>query len=325
MLCLRFSQVSIKFQETGFRILLAGSAAILLAVPVHAADDNWNNPAITYQSWSTGANWDLGTAPTGAQSAAIANGGWAKIDSAVSFSTLTIGGTSQVQLLDGANLSGGGAITNNNVLTTANNAALTICNGISGTGSLALTGNGTVTLTGVNSYAGATTIAAGSTLAVAGVANNTTLPNSNVVVAGTFDISQMTVGDPGQPAFIAVKNLSGSGTIALGSKVLLVRGGGTVFSGAIVDGGIGGGTGGTFAITGGGGTLTLTGVSTFHGTISNPGNALALAGNGSIANAVINQALDISQTNSGATIAAVINGGTNAFVSLGSKTLTIAN
>ena len=88
---------------------MAGAVAATLSAPqpAHAADDNWSNPATSYQQWTTGTNWDLGTAPTAAQTAAIANG-WAKIDSAVTFSSLTIGGSSQLQLLDGANLSGGG-------------------------------------------------------------------------------------------------------------------------------------------------------------------------------------------------------------------------
>jgi autotransporter-associated beta strand protein len=319
MPCLRFSQVSTRLRETGLRTVLAGSAAILLCAPAHAADDNWNNATASYQLWSTGANWDQGTVPTGAQSAAIANGGWAKIDSTVAFSTLTIGGTSRVQLLDGANLSGGGAITNNNVLITANSGALTVSNAIAGSGSLSVAGNGVVTLTGVNTYTGPTTIAAGSTLAVSG---GGTIVNSNVGVTGTFDISQFTRVDPAI-SNVDLSSLSGSGTIALGAQVLTVRGGGN-FSGVITDGGIGGGTGGSFAVRGG--TLTLTGVSTFHGQAGAASNAtLALAGNGSIANAFVSGAFDISQTTSGATVIGVINGGTTAFVSLGSKTLTIAN
>jgi autotransporter-associated beta strand protein len=297
-------------------------AAMLGAPAAQAADDNWSNPATSYQQWTTGTNWDLGTAPTAAQTAAIANGGWAKIDSSVSFSTLTIGSTSQLQLLDGAGLSSG-AITNNSLLTVTNNSALTLSNTIGGSGNLSVNGSAPLTLTAVNIYSGATTIAAGSTLAVSG---GGTIINSSVDVTGIFDISQFSSNDPAI-SDVDLKNLTGSGTVALGAKVLTVRAASGTFSGVIADGGIGGGTGGVFGIRGG--TLTLTGVSTFHGQISDAsGAALALAGNGSLPNASVNPGgtganFDISQTNSGATIAGLLNG-SGSIVALGSKTLTIA-
>jgi autotransporter-associated beta strand protein len=298
--------------------MAATLAAMLCAQTARAADVNWINPSASYQDWATGTNWDLGTAPTAAQTAAIANDGWAKIDSAVSFNSLTIGGVSQLQLLDGANLSGGGAISNNSVISTQNSSALPVSNAISGTGSLTIGGTGTVTLTGVNTYTGTTNIAAGSTLAMSG---GGTITNSSINVTGTFDISQFTHVSP-SVSNIDIKSLTGSGTVALGSQVLTVYAASGTFSGVIADGGIAGGTGGVFGLRGG--TLTLTGVSTFHGFVANASNTtLALSGNGSIANAVVTQGgtFDISQTTSGATIAGLANSGT---VALGSKTLTIA-
>jgi len=297
--------------------MVAGAAAMMLGAPsvAHAADDNWSNPATSYQQWTTGTNWDLGAAPTAGQTAAIANGGWAKIDSGVTFSSLTIGGTSQLQLLDGANLSGGGAITNNGILTAANSGALTLSNAIGGSGSLNVTGSGPLTLAGVNTYTGATNIASGSTLAMSG---GFATINSSFNVAGTLDISQVTSASPGIPPYIDINNLTGSGTVALGANVMVVHGPGGTFSGVIADGGIAGGTGGTFAVSGG--TLTLTGVSTFHGQAN---GRIALAGSGSLANAWVSpgSTFDISQTTSGTTIAGLGNSGT---VALGSKTLTIA-
>src|ERR1051326_1598773 len=84
-----------------FLLITASATATAFAgAPGRAADDNWANSAASYQEWTTGANWSLGSAPTASQSAAVANNGWAKIDSAVTFGSLTIAGTSQVQLLD---------------------------------------------------------------------------------------------------------------------------------------------------------------------------------------------------------------------------------
>jgi autotransporter-associated beta strand protein len=300
----------------------AAIAAIVAALPARAADDNWSNPAASYQQWTTGSNWDLGTAPTGAQTTAIANNGWATINSAVAFNSLTIGGSSRLQLTDGANLSGGGVITNNSLITTQNSSTLTVSNAIGGSGGLAVGGSGTFTLAGVNSYSGTTTIASGSTLAMSG---SGTIVNTSVNVTGTLDISQVTSGSPGSPPNIDIKNLTGSGTVALGANVLTLSAASGTFSGVITDGGIAGGTGGVLGIRGG--TLTLTGVSTFHGQAGSASNAsLVLAGNGSIANAWVSpggtgSVFDISQTYSGATIAGLGNSGT---VALGSKTLTIA-
>ena len=62
-----------------------------------------------------------------------------------------------------------------------------------------------------------------------------------------------------------IGDLSGSGTVLLGSNGLSVtETDNTTFSGNIVDGGIGGGIGGSLTM-GGSGTLTLTGANSFTG------------------------------------------------------------
>jgi autotransporter-associated beta strand protein len=79
-----------------------------------------------------------------------------------------------------------------------------------------------------------------------------------VVANGTFDISQ--------GANQVIGNLSGSGVVNLGSKKLTLHDATTqTFSGAINNGGLGGGTGGSLALNGGG-KLILSGTNTFTGT-----------------------------------------------------------
>ncbi|MDR3468293.1 MAG: autotransporter domain-containing protein [Xanthobacteraceae bacterium] len=183
-------------------------------------------------------------------------------------------------------------------------------------GQLEISG-GVQTLTGVNSYTGATTIDPGATLALSGIGS---IANSaDVVVNGTFDISQTSAG-------AAIVTLSGASTgrVDLGSQLLLITSGSTTFAGVISDGGIGGGAGGMLAI--GGGTQTLTGINTYTGgTLVGSGATLALKGAGSIATSSFVDALgtfDISQTTAGASITTLLGTGT---VALGAQELTITS
>jgi autotransporter-associated beta strand protein len=94
---------------------------------------------------------------------------------------------------------------------------------------------------------------------------------------GTFDISLLTSGGT------TVGSIEGAGTYNLGSKQLTVGSNNlsTTLSGSLVDGGFGGGVGGSLVKTGTG-TLTLAGTNTYSGaTTVNGGN---LEVNGSIAN-----------------------------------------
>ncbi len=193
-------------------------------------------------------------------------------------------------------------------------------NGLGGVlgGSFIKVGSGTLTLEGVNTYTGATTISAG-TLALA---NGGRISESAVVTVAsgaTFDISNNVFNNN-------IRTLAGAGTVQLGANVLRITDGSTEFSGTIDDGGNFGG------IQIRGGTLTLSGTSTFSGPAEiRGGGTLALKGAGSMVNAGVNfvgglgtGAFDISQTNSGASILGLIDtGGNGGIVALGAKELTI--
>ncbi|MGA8613462.1 MAG: autotransporter domain-containing protein, partial [Xanthobacteraceae bacterium] len=192
-----------------------------------------------------------------------------------------------------------------------------------GTGGKLEISGGIETLTGTNTYTGTTTIDNSATLAMAGTGSIS--QSSGVVDNGLFDISQTSLGT-------AITTLSGSGTVALGSELLLITAGGAgpsgtgtpgVFSGVIADsGGAVAGTGGMLAVTGG--VETLSGMNTYTGgTLIGSGATLALAGTGSIAGSAVvidNGTFDISRTTSGALITTLTG---NGLVSLGAQELTI--
>ena len=97
----------------------------------------------------------------------------------------------------------------------------------------------------------------------------------------------------------------------------------TEFSGAVA------GSGGLEILSG---TQTLSGVNGYtNATQIDPGVTLALKGNGSIASSAFvgfagaGATLDISQTNSGTSVAGLFSLGGDGIVSLGSKTLTVTN
>ncbi len=148
-------------------------------------------------------------------------------------------------------------------------------------GYLEKNGNGTtLTLSGINTFTGQTLINGG-TLALSGSGSIADSINLTVQPGTIFDISQTTTG-------ATVNNLGGSGTVALGAKILTLNiGSSGAFTGVIQNGGIGGGTGGSI-VKNGSATLTLSGNNTFTGgaTINSGtlvvGNANAL-GTGPVA------------------------------------------
>ncbi|WP_425605798.1 autotransporter outer membrane beta-barrel domain-containing protein [Paraburkholderia translucens] len=146
-------------------------------------------------------------------------------------------------------LSGGGFVTLGGKTLTLTNASGTFGGTISGSGSLTLA-SGTETLTATNSYTGATTVDTGSTLALTGTGS--VAASIGVTDNGTFDISGTNSG-------ASIQNLSGSGTVALGSRTLTLTNASGTFNGAF--------TGMGSLIKQGTGTLILDGNSaSFAGT-----------------------------------------------------------
>lgn len=185
------------------------------------------------------------------------------------------------------------------------NAAGTFSGVIGGTGGLTVAG-GTQALSGTNGFTGATSVNAG-TLALTG--SGSLAASSAIANNGTFDISATAAG-------ATINALTGTGTVALGSRTLTLANAAGTFGGTI---------NGTGALTVGGGTQTLSAANAYTGATTVNAGTLALTGSGSIAasSAVVdNGTFDISVTTAGATINALTGTGT---VALGGRTLTLAN
>jgi len=158
-----------------------------------------------------------------------------------------------------------------------------------GTGSLSKDGAGTVTLSSVNTYTGATNVAAGTLRA--GVANAINAASAMTMSGGTFDLNGFAQ---------SIASLAGSGAITTGGATLTTGGGNGSTSFAGVMSGTGGltktGTG-NFELTG---NSTYTGVTTVNaGTLSVNGTIASsslttvnaggsLGGNGTVGNTAIN-------------------------------------
>ncbi|QOZ38065.1 hypothetical protein XH92_22900 [Bradyrhizobium sp. CCBAU 53421] len=203
-----------------------------------------------------------------------------------------------------------------------NGNAVTLATALTGSGGVTVANSGSggaLTFTAAESYYGATTVNSGAKLALSAFGS---ISNSSVVsVNGTFDIS-------GSSSFLnRITTLAGGGSVALGNNALVITAGSTEFSGAI------NGPGGTAGLEIAGGTQTLSGVNGYVGaTQIDAGATLALKGNGSIANSLVvtffapgagGGTFDISQTNSGASVAGLFDLSGHSAVSLGGKTLTI--
>ncbi|WP_234679595.1 autotransporter domain-containing protein [Bradyrhizobium monzae] len=253
-----------------------------------------------------GATTNFNDTSTGGSAKFVTNAG-----GTVDISGLTSGGMTTGSI-EGA----GSYVLGANTLTTGSlNTSTQVDGVISGTGGgLTKVGTGKLTLTGFNTYTGATTVSAG-TLALSGFGS--ILSSSVVTVNGTLDTTAAS-------SYTGITTLAGNGVVQMGSTYgLFISNGSTEFAGSIR-------TTGNAGLEIGGGVQTLSGVNTYtNATQIDPGATLALKGNGSIANSLYvafggaGATLDISQTNSGASVGALFSFGNTDVVALGSKTLTI--
>lgn len=152
----------------------------------------------------------------------------------------------------------------------------TLAGTLAGTGNLQMNGAGRWVLQGNNSYAGTTTVQAGTL--VAGSSSAFGLSKGLVVNGGTLDLDSLDITAP---------SLAGSGgNVALGSGTLTVNAtsGSTAYAGSI------GGAGGLAKL--GAGTQTLSGSNTYTGATTLGGGTLALdfAAAGAPASNIINAA-----------------------------------
>jgi autotransporter-associated beta strand protein len=282
---------------TGGSLVFAGGTEILTGVNTYTGATTINS----------GATLALGGSGSIATSSGVTSNGTFDISQTTSGASV-------------ASLSGSGAVALGGQALTLSSADGTFSGVIAdggiggGTGGSLILAGGTETLTGANTYTGSTTINSGATLALGGSGS---IAASSVTANGTLDISQTTSG-------ASVASLSGSGSVALGGQALTLAKANGTFAGAIADGGLAGGTGGSLTVAGG--TQTLSGANTYTGaTTVNAGATLALAGSGSIAassGVADNGTFDISQTASGASISSLSGSGA---VVLGGQVLTVAS
>ena len=165
-------------------------------------------------SLNGGTSVTVNTAGAGAQAGdiTVAN---AIAKTAGGTATLTLNATNQINFIAGANLTsttgalniklnaGAGGInnlqnvnTNGGALTFNASGAATQAAGavISGSGTLVKQGTGTLTLTGANTYAGATTISAGTLVAANATALGTTAGGVSVANGATLSINNVAIG-----------------------------------------------------------------------------------------------------------------------------------
>lgn len=188
-------------------------------------------------------------------------------------------------------LAGTGAVQLGTQTLILTNASGTFSGNIAGSGQLILAG-GKETISGTNSFTGVTTISGG-TLYLSSVSGLST--SSGVVDNGTLDVSGVTSAGISDSTSIA--SLSGSGTVVLGSKTLVLTNAAGTFSGTISGAG---------SLTVNGGTETLTGANSYTGATVITGGILALSGAGSLAATSTVQAsgiFDVSAASAGGTVA----------------------
>lgn len=251
--------------------------------------------ANTYSGTTTvmdGTTLRLSGAGTVAQSSDV------QIDGTLDISGLTSGASIKT-------LSGSGDVALGSKTLTVTAGSTTFAGVIGGEGNLVIAG-GTQTLSDVNTYTGSTTIDVGATLNLFGSGSIAT--SSGVEANGVFGIADTTSG-------ATIKALTGSGSVALGTKTLTVSDASGTFSGVI---------GGSGDVTISGGTQGLSGVNTYTGATNVASGAkLDLTGSGSIATSsgvALGGELDISGKSGDASLISLTGDGT---VTLGSNSLNL--
>ncbi|CAD6562021.1 hypothetical protein LMG27952_07658 [Paraburkholderia hiiakae] len=161
-----------------------------------------------------GSTLALSGAGSIAQSADVINNG-----------TLDVSGTSGSATVQ--NLTGTGSVNIGAQNLTLANASGTFSGAIGGTGGLSVSG-GTATLSGTNTYTGNTTIAGGSMLALSGAGS--IAQSADVINDGTLDVSGTSGG-------ATVQNLTGTGSVNIGTQTLTLANASGTFSGAFAGSG----------------------------------------------------------------------------------------
>jgi autotransporter-associated beta strand protein len=200
-------------------------------------------------------------------------------------------------------------INNKDTLTYYNTYGLTMSGVVSGTGTVNKWGSGIATVTSAQAYTGATVISGG-TLKLTGagsIANS-----SGVQVDAIFDLTESSA--------VAVKALSGIGSVRLGDKVLTITNGTGDFSGTISGSG-------TLTITGG--SQSLSGTNTYTGATNINGGKLILVAGSSLKSAVALQGGNLELTKSvtapgNVTVNSLKSSDASSTVALAANTLVLA-
>ena len=276
-----------------------------------------NSGSLTFSESATAASSTITTNNGGITSFTGTSTGGSAIFITAAGGTVDMSGLTSGGMTAGSIEGAGNYVLGANTLTTGSlNTSTQVDGVISGTGGgLTKAGTGTLTLTGFNTYTGETLVSSG-TLALSGFGDISS--SSVVTVNATLDASASSFPS------VALNTLAGnsSGVVQMGSNGLFIINGSTEFAGVIQ------GTGGLEVFSG---TQTLSGVNTYSSTTQiDAGATLALKGSGSIASSAsvtftpgAGGTLDISQTTSGTSVAALVSFTTDGIVALGSKTLTI--
>jgi fibronectin-binding autotransporter adhesin len=236
------------FLDLGGRGNGAAGGQTLLNDGATAGNGTFTNYGGTASGAGGGATIFSGSGATAANAVLTTNGG-------------TTSGAGGGQTIFNSGATGGSAsITANGGTSTGAGGGQAIFNDGSIIGAATLVTNG-----GTNGGGG------GLTKTIGNVSGGTARVATNA--GGTFDISQLTV------AGLTVGSIEGAGTYSLGSKILTFGSlaTNTTVSGAIADGGIGGGTGGSIVKVGAG-TTVFSGVTAYTGSTAVNAGTLTING-----------------------------------------------